>query len=62
MQSRKFPPMNLNDQIKFGKHYGKTIQWIIENDAQYIDWLLAKKKGFDIDEQADKFLQSYLED
>jgi len=33
---------NLNSYVKFGKYKGKTIQWIIENDLNYFNWLSQK--------------------
>jgi hypothetical protein len=30
----------LDSKFCFGKHNGKTIQWLIDNDIQYIAWAL----------------------
>lgn len=37
--SDKYNLINLSDRIKFGKHQGKSIAWIILNDARYFQWL-----------------------
>lgn len=30
---------------QFGKHKGKLISWILENDPKYADWLLKKSNS-----------------
>jgi hypothetical protein len=30
----------LDSELRFGKHTGKTIKWVIDNDLQYIEWCL----------------------
>lgn len=32
----------LTSKFVFGKHNGKTIEWLIDNDIQYIDWALGE--------------------
>ena len=34
-----------SDTIGFGKHKGRTVKWIVENDPAYVDWLLKKAKN-----------------
>jgi len=34
----------LNQRLKFGKYKGKNIQWIIDNDIDYIIWGRDPKK------------------
>ena len=28
-----------NDTLAFGKHKGKTVRWIVDNNPEYIIWL-----------------------
>ncbi len=35
------PIMDLEDVFNFGKHAGDTLQYIIEQDPGYIEWLIA---------------------
>jgi len=36
-----------NDLVPFGRHKGRTIGWIIDNDKNYFDWF---RKNFNVDE------------
>jgi hypothetical protein len=39
--------LNKKRRFSFGKYKGKTVEWVIRNDPQYINWLLTKSiKGF----------------
>jgi hypothetical protein len=39
--------LNKKRRFSFGKYKGKTVEWVIKNDPQYINWLLTKSiKGF----------------
>ena len=29
----------LEDQLDFGKHEGRTIEWVMENDNAYFVWM-----------------------
>ena len=44
--------------MPFGKHKGKTLQWIAENDQEYIDWAAHKMENKNIKE---KFQEAYME-
>lgn len=35
---------SLDVVMHFGKHKGKNILWIIQNDPAYIEWATAQKK------------------
>ena len=35
--------MKLKDKLTFGKYIGKTVEQVLEKDAQYLQW--AKEKG-----------------
>lgn len=43
---RKFWVFNLNSLILWGKYTGKTIQWIVDNDPQYIVWIAKNMKSY----------------
>jgi hypothetical protein len=30
--------------LHFGKHKGKSIQWLLDNDLEYIKWAISTKK------------------
>jgi len=32
-----------SDKLSFGKHKGRSIRWILENDPQYIRWIFDNK-------------------
>jgi len=38
-----YPPMNLDSKIKFGKYIGHTLQFLIDNEHNYVVWLLEEK-------------------
>ena len=37
---KKYPPIELDDKMRFGKHKGETVATLIENNHGYIDWLV----------------------
>ena len=43
---------DLDDTITFGKHEGKTIQEILDNDAQYLHWCIQNLESFALSEAA----------
>ena len=43
---KKFQP---EDIIPFGKHKGKTVKYVFENDFQYLMWLSENASDFEID-------------
>lgn len=45
---------DLDDKIAFGKHEGKTIQEILDCDAQYIYWCINNLESFGISADAMK--------
>lgn len=36
--------INLSDTLRFGKHSGETMQWIVENDPRWVVWACKIKK------------------
>jgi hypothetical protein len=47
-------PYGLRIRVDFGKHKGKLIRDIIEEDPDYIAWCLDNIDGFVLDEDAQK--------
>jgi hypothetical protein len=42
----------LDDDLKFGKHCGKTVREVMKKEPAYIHWLLSNLSNFDLDEEA----------
>ena len=38
--------LELDDELEFGKHQGLTVSDILENDAEYIEWLISEGVEF----------------
>lgn len=49
---KKIHTYNLNDQLAFGKHRGKTIQQLIQYQSGYVLWALSKVEGFGLADDA----------
>lgn len=47
----------LEDRLDFGKHRGKTLEEVIEDEPRYVRWLLGAVPSFDIDERAEDYLE-----
>jgi len=37
-----YPPMKLEDEFKFGKYKGSTVQQVISENKSYMDYMLGK--------------------
>ena len=35
-----YRPIDMDDEMPFGKYKGETVSWIIDNDPDYLGWLL----------------------
>lgn len=44
-----FKPLSLDTKINYGKHKGKFIKDIIEQDPNWIEWALENISGFGLD-------------
>jgi hypothetical protein len=53
---------SLKTKIAFGKHKGETIQEIIDEDSSYIEWCLDTIDDFELDEEADDYLEKKYDD
>lgn len=52
----------LTDTLKFGKYRGKTLEWVLEHDVEYIEWAREEIEWFDIDEEAEEMYEDALWD
>ncbi|UOF77582.1 exodeoxyribonuclease X [Caudoviricetes sp.] len=44
--------------MPFGKYRGQIVGTVIEEDAEYVAWLLRETENFDLDEDALRYLES----
>lgn len=51
-----FKVLSLDTKINYGKHKGKFIKDIIEQDPSWIEWALEKIEGFGLDVYAFYYL------
>lgn len=53
MKKNNYPPIKLDDQMKFGKYKSssKDLEWIIKNDFQYIRYLV-EELDVELDDEA----------
>jgi len=53
----------LTDTLKFGKHKGQTIQWVIDNHPDYLEWAISKDglEWFELDAEAEDALGDALD-
>ena len=40
MKKRQFWSLTLKGQLSWGKHKGRSHQWVIDNDPEYLVWLV----------------------
>ena len=52
----------LADKINFGKHRGKTIKDVIENDPTYIEWMLDTVEAVEFEDTAMKEYESAIDE
>lgn len=61
-QSKKDVPVRgLNYFLTFGKHKGKTLKQVIEEEPSYIEWCM-NERIFVLDEEADELLLDAIEE
>ena len=50
---------NLEDKLSFGKYKDKTIQYVLDIDVNYINWLLRNNiEGFNLESEAKKYYEN----
>ena len=49
-----YPPMSLGSELKFGKWKGYTIEHIIENDINYLRYMVTVQGIIKLDNEAHK--------
>lgn len=54
-------PYGLYNMIDFGKHEGRHIRQIIQDDPDYLVWCLENVSGFELTDEADEVLEDRLE-
>ena len=47
----KYPPVGLDDALRFGKHKGKELWEVLEKDLSYVTWLI-DEAGVRLDNEA----------
>ena len=46
----------LTDELTFGKHKGMTVEDVISEDSDYMNWVVENVEWFRLDKEAEKFL------
>lgn len=41
-EKKKYPPMKLEDEFRFGKHKGNTLEEVINSSPTYIRWAMTE--------------------
>lgn len=49
MKTKEF---SLSDKLTFGKHKGSTIEEVLEDDPNYIEWAIDEIEWFELDQNA----------
>lgn len=53
---RKYPPLTPDDTLRFGKHKGKEVWQVIEDDPDWLRWAM-ENIGLELDNEAFNLLQ-----
>ena len=53
------PILTLDSEIKFGKYEGSTIEWILDNDTGYIDYML-NEQIIELDNEAYEYYKTEM--
>ena len=54
------PELGYHDALTFGKHRGKTVREVIDQDPHYLEWALLNVEGFELTDGAWKCLELEL--
>jgi len=52
----KTEPYSLYDKLEVGKYSGESLLDVIRMNSRYVRWLLENIKGFQLDEEAQRFM------
>ncbi len=52
MSAGKFPPLGMESIMPFGKHKGTKIRVLLYSEIGYLQWLIEKGDGFELDNTA----------
>lgn len=55
IKDKPTPMYKLTTVMQFGKHEGRSIQWIIDNDRDYITWAREHIGKFLLNAEAEKY-------
>ena len=56
---RSYPVVGLDDEMRFGKHKGKTLRDVIDEDPKWVEWAMSGIKTFEITDDALDHLTIY---
>jgi hypothetical protein len=49
---------NLKDELPFGKHKGEILEDVIDDDPEYVDWMVENISSFDLSVDALDYLRN----
>lgn len=52
-QKREYKPLAASDRMPFGKHSGKTIGYLIENEPHYLKYMIENNQSFRLTKEAE---------
>ena len=52
---------NKSDVLWFGKHKGETVAYVLENDPEYLEWLIGETNNTDFDQNMSEKIHSAAE-
>lgn len=55
-------PATISDTFDFGKHKGKTVEEVIDEEPTYIEWCIDNVTGFELSDKTFEYYQRGLED
>lgn len=53
-------PANLNTKFDFGKHKGKTVEEVCDDDPSYVEWCIDNVDDFELDNEAYDYYEDEL--
>lgn len=59
-QQRKEKYYELNDTVNFGKYRGCTIEYLVDNHPDYVNWMIENKDWFVLSNKAYKYYEQVL--
>lgn len=56
-EERSYPVIGLDDEVPFGKHSGKLLRDVIDDDPGWVVWAIEEIKTFEISDPATDLLE-----